>query len=390
MAPDQKTAHHENLISRLDDQRRTIESLSRIGPEGMAADRLMHHVVAQVSRVTGVERIKIMRFRPQRGDLLIAAGVGWRPGVVGEVTLAVDYDSPAGRAFQTAAPVTIENIHEDGGEFRMPEVLREHGIVALLNVPIMINGQTWGVLEVDSVRPETFDKWDVGFLTIVANVMGICLSHGEIKQRNADALAETMRQRSHFETILRELRHRFKNNLQMIVAFLTVRTRDLPAEVRQCLKEVIGRVQAVALAHDILTVSDNASSVDIDDYLRSLCSNLVPQRAAIAIEVQAQRVSIPIDRAVPAGLIVNELVTNSMKYAFGNGGGRITVGFALASHGSEGRITVDDNGKGMELPPKKGMGLTLIDNLARQIQGRVEHVKVESGAKTVICFPVAT
>lgn len=73
----------------------------------------MHHVVAQVSRVTGVERIKIMRFRADRGDLLVVAGVGWKPGVVGNAALSVDYSSPAGRSIQTAAPVTIENIERE-------------------------------------------------------------------------------------------------------------------------------------------------------------------------------------------------------------------------------------------------------------------------------------
>lgn len=390
MAAEKTAADDQKLMTRLDDQRRTIEALSRIGPEGLAMERLMHHVVAQVSRVTAIERIKIMRFRPHRGDLLIVAGVGWRPGVVGNVTLAVDYGSPAGRAFQTAAPVTIENIHETGGEYRMPEVLREHGIVALVNVPIMINGQTWGVLEVDSARPHSFDKWDIGFLTIVANVMGICLFQCELKQQTTDALAENTRQRSHFDTTLRELRHRIKNNLQMIVAFLTLRTRDLSGEVRQRLNEVIGRVQAVALAHDLLTVSDKASSVDFDDYLRSLCANLVPQRTEIAVEVEAEHASISIDRAVPAGLIVNELVTNAVKYAFGNAGGRITIRFALTSNASEACITVEDNGKGMDVPPKKGMGLTLIEGLAQQIQGRIDYVAVETGTKAVFCFPVAT
>lgn len=95
------TLDDQKLVVRLRDQRRTIEALSRIGPEGLSMERLMHHVVAQVSRVTGVERIKILRYRADRGDLLIVAGVGWKPGVVGSATLAADYRSPAGRAFQT-------------------------------------------------------------------------------------------------------------------------------------------------------------------------------------------------------------------------------------------------------------------------------------------------
>lgn len=180
-----------------------------------------------------------------------------------------------------------------------------------------------------------FDKWDISFLSIVANVMGACRFQCDAAQQKVETLAEITRQRAHFDTVLRELRHRVKNNLQMVVAFLTVRTRDLPAEVRQRLSEVIGRVQTVALAHDLLTVSRNASSVDFDDYLRSLCLNIVPHGSGTTVEIDAQRLSIPIDCAVPAGLVVNELVTNSIKYAFGNDGGRIAVRLALADNASE-------------------------------------------------------
>jgi two-component sensor histidine kinase len=389
MTADDTLADDQKLTVRLRDQRRTIEGLSRIGPEGLSTERLMHHVVAQVSRVTGVERIKIMRHRVDRGDLLIVAGVGWKPGVVGSATLAADYSSPAGRALQTGTPIAIENIVESD-EFRVPDLLRDHGIVALVNVPIMINGHTWGVLEVDSTRPYKFDEWDVSFLNTVANVMGICLYQCEVKQQTADALAENTRQRAQFDTIIRELRHRVKNNLQMIIAFLTVRTRHFPLEVRQRLNEVIGRVQAVALSYDLLSLSDKASSVNFDDYLRSLCAHIAPQRPEIKVDVEAQRVNIPIDRAVTAGLIVNELVTNSIKYAFGNDGGCIKVCFALTSNASEASIFVEDNGKGMDIPPKRGLGLTLIERLAQQIHGRVDYVKVNIGSKSMITFPVAT
>src|SRR5215217_1212625 len=103
MANSSRTAEH--TLSRVRDYQRTLEALSRIGGAAMPPDRLMHHVAAQVSRVTHIGHVKVMRYRPDKGDLLIEAGVGWKPGVVGNVSLAVDHRSPAGRAFQTGAPV---------------------------------------------------------------------------------------------------------------------------------------------------------------------------------------------------------------------------------------------------------------------------------------------
>jgi two-component sensor histidine kinase len=155
--------------------------------------------------------------------------------------------------------------------------------------------------------------------------------------------------------------------LQIVVAFLSRRTRELPQEVREALSAATMRIQAIALAHDLLSVGRETSNVSFDDYLRSLCANIDPQRTDVTIEVAAEKATIPIDRAVPAGLIVNELVTNSIKYAFGNGGGLIRVHFATRSNNSEAWLTVEDNGRGMKLPLKKGLGLSLVEGFSQQI-----------------------
>jgi two-component sensor histidine kinase/putative methionine-R-sulfoxide reductase with GAF domain len=373
-------------LDRVREYQRVIEALSRIGPQALSSQQLMQHVTAQVSRATMIPRTKVLRYRAEKGDLLIEAGVGWRPGVVGNATLAVDYKSPAGRAFQTGAPVTIEDIR-DTDEFRNPELLREHGIISIINVPVLINGATWGVLEADSTQPGSFDQWDVSFLSTIANIMGVCLGLANANAKHVESAADLVRQEAQFDMRLRELQHRIKNNLQIVVAFLSRRTRELPQDVREALSAATMRIQAIALAHDLLSVGRETSNVAFDDYLRSLCANIDPQRTDVTIEVAAEKATIPIDRAVPAGLIVNELVTNSIKYAFGNGGGLIRVYFATSSNHSEARVTVEDNGKGMKLPPNKGLGLSLVEGFAQQIQGRVEYVHVEAGSKTTFCFP---
>jgi two-component sensor histidine kinase len=254
-------------------------------------------------------------------------------------------------------------------------------------VPVLINGAVWGVLEADSTQPGSFDQWDVSFLSTVANIMGVCLGLAHAHAQHVESAADLVRQEAHFDMRLRELQHRIKNNLQIVVAFLSRRTRELPQEVREALSAATMRIQAIALAHDLLSVGRETSNVAFDDYLRSLCANIDPQRTDVTIEVAAEKATIPIDRAVPAGLIVNELVTNSIKYAFGNGGGLIRVHFATTSNHSEAWLTVEDNGNGMKLPPNKGLGLSLVEGFVQQIQGRVEYVHVEAGSKTTFCFP---
>lgn len=383
------TSPDKTKLERLQEYQRTLNALSRIGPQAQTPERLMQHAVAQVARVTRISHVKIMRYRADRGDLLIEAGIGWKPGVVGHATLASDHRSPAGRAIQTSVPVVVHDICATG-EFRLPDLLRDHGIVSLANVPIMIDGQTWGVFEIDDTEPFVFDEMDTSFLVTFANMLGLCLGLHETRRQNLDAAAEAARAQARFEMTIRELQHRIKNNLQIIIAFLAQKMRELPANIRANLDPVIDRTQAVALAHDLLSGTEHAGTVQFADYLQSLCSNLNPGRTGLEIEVDAEPVKIPIDRAVPAGLVVNELVTNSIKYAFGhNGAGRIKVQFAMVANLSEGCVVVEDNGKGMQLPPKKGRGLTFVEGFAQQIQGRLEYAKVETGSRTTLCFPVA-
>jgi two-component sensor histidine kinase len=186
-----------------------------------------------------------------------------------------------------------------------------------------------------------------------------------------------------------EMQHRVKNNLQIIIAFVTTKLRhEQSPDVQEKFRNIIRRIQAVALAHDLLAVGKDNARVRFDEYLQSLCTNIDPGESRVKINVDAEPWVIPLDRAVPAGLVVNELITNSIKYAFGNEGGYIKVQFGLTTHASEACITVQDDGKGMQIPPRKGLGLSLVEAFAQQIQGRVDYVKVDTGTRTVLCFPV--
>ena len=102
----------------------------------------------------------------------------------------------------------IDNFHETQ-EFRLPDLLRDHGIVSLVNVPVMINGLTWGVLEVDS-KPRCFDEWDITFLSTLANMMGTCIVLHEALQKSIEERAQRERDRAQSDIVLRELQHRIK------------------------------------------------------------------------------------------------------------------------------------------------------------------------------------
>lgn len=381
---------HAPESKRLREYQRALASFSRIASEQLPTDRLLHYVTAQISRVTRTRHVKVMCYRPDKGDLLLVAGVGWKPGVVGNTTFSLDSASIAGRTMQTAAPVMVEDLPNDR-EFRIPPSLLDHGIVSALNVPIRIDGRIWGVLEIDSEEPRTFSDDDVVFLTTMANVLGAALLRQETEDKAAETAAEHARQRSFAEVLLREFQHRVKNNLQTIISFLALQRRHASTlEDQDRFVSVMDRVHAIALAQDQLSFDTGVSNVEFGDYLRALCANIDPRRESIAIEVDSHRGALlPLDRAVAAGLIVNELVTNSLKYAFDDNGGTIKVVFTMSPELGEASLAVEDNGRGMGPRREGGLGLRLIDAFAAQLDGQVELDPVEKGTRTCVRFPLA-
>lgn len=109
------------------------------------------------SRAMEIGRIKVLCRRPESGDLLVIAGVGWKPGVVGTATLPLGMRSPPGRSVETRSAVIITDLPRSD-EFDYSDLLRDHGIVSLVNVPIEVHDKVWGVLEVDSSHHQRFDR----------------------------------------------------------------------------------------------------------------------------------------------------------------------------------------------------------------------------------------
>ena len=366
---------------------RALATFTRIVDEPDSVPRLLQNAAAQVARITHIRHVKILRYRPDKGDLLIEAGVGWKPGVVGHVSFGADRFSSPGRSLQTGAPVAVEDIRNDP-EFRYADVLREHGIVSVLNVPVFVDGTHWGVLEVDTVEKTTFEEFEVHSLSVFANILGVSLAKDAAQNAASKTAALVADSKAETEIMLRELQHRMKNNLQVIVSFLALQARQsTSAEARDRIGSVMDRVLAIGLAHDQLSFKNSASSVDMRDYLRALCANIDPHRPHITIDSEFDAASIPLDRAVPIGLVVNELVTNSVKYAFDEEGGVINVTFRVNDTIGEAELCVSDNGRGMGPARPGSLGLRLVEILSRQLGGRLMTPEVEKGTKTVLTFP---
>lgn len=195
-------------------------------------------------------------------------------------------------------------------------------------------------------------------------------------------------------TLLKELYHRVKNNLQLINSLFNLQVRSLPeGAARVALLEAAGRVRAMALVHERLYQSRTLSSISLDDYVGELCDQLAraataPQRG-IEMRVEVEPLEIGLDAAVPLGLLLNELVSNSLKHAFPEGRqGSILVRIGH-EEGDLVRLTVADDGVG--LPPgvdqtySQTLGLKLVAALSDQLRGKFSLVN-RGGAYATLLF----
>ncbi|WP_424140232.1 sensor histidine kinase [Roseomonas chloroacetimidivorans] len=369
---------------------RILTDFGRMAPQASDIDRLLQLACAQAVRGIGIGHSKIMRYRREAGDLLIVAGVGWKPGVVGHVILGTDLASAPGHALQTRQPVVIDDLPNDP-EFRYAPVLRDHGIISALNVPVAVDGNVWGVLEVDSETPRHFGTDDTQFLCGLANTLGLAL-HGRMgMQRATEAEANALLAQARGQTLLEELRHRSKNDLQLIISMLVMQKRQqTDDQARRGFDHLVDRVAAISIAHDQLAPGGGARNIGLADYLQALCGSLAQRRDDIRIETDLDCVEMPHDRAVMLGLIVNELVTNALKYAFPEGRrGGVQVSFKTTSQ-EEGCLRVRDDGVGMGPPRLGSSGTGLVKRLAQQLGGRIDREDLRQGTGFVICLPLVT
>jgi two-component sensor histidine kinase len=365
---------------------RILVDIGRLAGENADLTRFLDQAVVQIARAVEIHHVKVLKYRPRSSDLLLIAGVGWKEGAVRSATLSADLRSPPGRAFQTAEPVTIKDFSKQE-EYVRSDLLKEHGIVSVSNVPVLTNGAAWGVLEVDSTAPRDFTEDTTDFLTAAAALIGTVLRHNAPPEeaRMMAAAAEAQRR----EILLREMQHRVKNNFQLVLSSISIqKRRSQGAEVHRALDHVASRINAISLAHDQLAPRHEGQTVRLSDYIRALCSAIRQQIEDVEVDVESDELELSIDRALPVGLILNETAMNSIKHAFGPDGGRITVRLVGGIGFGEARLTVSDNGRGIINVSENGSGLKLIASLARQIGGTIEQQSSDSGATTILTFPL--
>lgn len=197
------------------------------------------------------------------------------------------------------------------------------------------------------------------------------------------------------EVLLREVHHRVRNNLQIILSLLELQVGQNQSKRKsKGFQEFRDRIRAMALVHDTFFQIDSSVGIDMTQYIYSLLSHLFlsfgVDRKKIDFKMDIQKVPIGLDSSILCGLIINELVSNSLKYAFPRGnGGKIIIGLRVVSKNMISLIVKDDGvglPKNMEISKGKSLGLQIVFDLVNQLEGKVD-IKRNSGTKFTILFP---
>ncbi len=367
-------------------QQQILAQLGRLALQESDFDQLLQRSTALCAEGLETPFCKILEFLPSRNVLLLQAGVGWDAKEIGHATLSANIESPAGFAFHTGESVLSNHLMAET-RFRTPKLLSDYGIKRAVNVQIDLGGpqpKPFGILEVDSAVPGQFDEADVAFLAGCAGVLGAAIERyrGDIKLRVANERLQMM---------TREMSHRIKNSLGVVSSLLRMGANSVPDDsAKAVLVDSEHRVMTIAHVHNHLWQGDKIGEIDLGAFLGDLCAGLSESVGQVEIRCQAEPVVTNTDYAIPLGLIVNELVTNAIKYAYEpDQGGAIDVSLFAVDTGLE--LQVVDYGRGLPegfdiAARRKSFGMRVVSSLLVQLNGTLTIGESEIGTRFLMRF----
>jgi two-component sensor histidine kinase/PAS domain-containing protein len=220
------------------------------------------------------------------------------------------------------------------------------------------------------------------------NGLNIALFNINDRKNNEDKIKLSLNEK---EVLIREIHHRVKNNLQIIASLLHLQEHTADDEVIAVLKESQGRVMTMATIHENLYQSPTFNDINCKQYIEKLIYDILStygiSKGRIKTNLNIEEIKLNIDTAIPLGLIINELVTNIVKYAFHDIEGSITI--ILKSYPDRIELIIADNGIGLpediDIENSETLGLQLVYNLINQLDGKLK-ISLDNGTEFKIVF----
>ena len=274
------------------------------------------------------------------------------------------------------APTLIEDVEQsDWVRHGTSAPIEARSIVA---VPLLRQGKLMGVLYLEnSLTPHAFTPTRLSVLQLLSSQAAISLENAQLEEK---------------ESLLKEVHHRVKNNLQLISSLLNLQAAQIAdPEVAALFTDSRDRVRSMAIVHENLLHAGNFAAVPVRAHLGQLCTQLErayrPPARNILLSIDVDDLEFDVDRAIVCGLLVNELVSNAYKHAFpGDRDGHIVV--RLKRDDDQLELCVEDDGAGRakEVENPTSLGLQLVEDLVAQVRGSLERDE-RAGTAIRIRFP---
>ena len=263
-------------------------------------------------------------------------------------------------------------------------------ITAMIDVPLRSEGKMIGVICFEHVKKK--HKWsrdEQKFTQAVAQLLSLALETKKKREYRLE-LEKIVRQK---EVLISEINHRVKNNMAVIISLLNLQKHKTEDQYHlKLFEEVKDKVFSMSMIQEQLHNNGNFESIDLSDFLEQLITNLnisYGEGKLVEIKLEMKHFGIDVTKAIPCGLIANEVLTNSFKYAFNEPSTLNKIEIRLDITDSHGVLTFKDSGPGFKLNSSTvGMGLELIKDLADQIDANLS-IRSENGVEIKLLIPLS-
>ncbi|GAB1544422.1 hypothetical protein NUACC21_70980 [Scytonema sp. NUACC21] len=367
-------------------------------------DAILNTTVAEVRQFLQTERVIIYRFNPDLSGTVVVESVAsdWQPALNSTIQ-----DTCFGRnyaqSYKEGRILVAEDIYTAGFTQCHIDILALYSIRASLIVPILQKEHLWGLLcAYHCSEPRYWRQFEVDLLQQLATHVAIAIQQSELYQQAQSELAERKRAEEQLlaslkekEILLKEVHHRVKNNLQTVSSLLRLQSDYIKDEkALASFNDSQSRIRSMALIHEKLYQSKDLLRIDFAEYIRELATNLLSLYSArtqpITLKINAQDIWLNIDTAIPCGLIINELVLNSLKHAFNPTIKKPQISLTIHSINSDKfRLIISDNGigfpKDIDFQDTESLGLQLVCTFTEQLEGTI-ILDNSQGTKFIIEF----
>jgi PAS domain S-box-containing protein len=371
---------------------------------------ILNHTVVELQQALHTDRVVVYRILTDGTRSAIAEATAPQIAPVYDPHHAISVSVPEDDSYYLQGKIYVLNDrNQDLVTLGLAEFLQTLDVQAEVVVPIILtdNRQSstslWGLLIVHQCHtPRPWQSWEIELLQQVATQLAIAIQQADLYAQVQAELADRQRAEAELrislheqEVLLREVHHRVKNNLQLVSSLLSLQAQSIAdPHILAEFQESQRRITAMAKIHEQLYQADHLGKINMSNFIHNLANGLLHSNLAgtstITLNVEAIDVELGIDIAIPCGLVINELVSNSTKHAFPSGrSGEITIRFLTPSPGNY-QLIVQDNGIG--IPPTinidntNSLGLQIVKDLTEQLGGTLT-CGPQGGATFTVTFP---